>query len=87
MQILLSYIFSACKMLRKALPAAGVKRGIGSDNIYAAMSRLICPIRHAVLLAAPPPHFKARVPCLCACQHCTACMCMWLCCVGRWTVE
>ena len=43
MQILLSHIFSACKMLRQALPAAGVKRGIGSDNIYAAMSRLICP--------------------------------------------
>ena len=43
MQILLSHILSACKMLRQALPAAGVKRGIGSDNIYAAMSRLICP--------------------------------------------
>ncbi len=43
------------------------------------------PQWHAVLPAAPPPHFKAREPCLCACQHCTACM--WLCCVGRWTVE
>ena len=35
------------------------------------------PLRHAVLPAAPPPHFDARVNCLCACQHCTACM--WLC--------
>ena len=43
MQILLSHIFSACKMLRQALPAADVKRCIGPDNIYAAMARLICP--------------------------------------------
>ena len=27
------------------------------------------PRRHAVLLAAPPPHFDARVQCLNACQH------------------
>ena len=40
---MLSHIFNACKMLSQALPAAGVKRGIGSDNIYAAMARLICP--------------------------------------------
>ena len=42
-QILLSHIFSACKMLHQALSAAGVKRSIGSDNMYAAMARLICP--------------------------------------------
>ena len=40
---MLSHICSECKMLHQALPAASVKRSIGSDNIYAAMSRLICP--------------------------------------------
>ena len=30
-------------MLRQEPAAAGVKRCIGSDNIYAARSRLICP--------------------------------------------
>ena len=32
------------------------------------------PQRHAVLLAAPPPQFDARVHCLNACQHSYACM-------------
>ena len=37
------------------------------------------PLRHAVLPAAPPPHFGARADCLNACQHCIARMWFVLC--------
>ena len=85
MQILLSHIFSACKMLRQALPVASVKRGIGSDNIYVAMARLICPYgtpccwqrRRRTLARALIASIRASTV-LHACG---------LCCVSRWTVE
>jgi len=72
-------------MLRQALPAASVKRGIVSDNIYVVMARLICPCgtpccrqRRRRTLA------RALIASMLASTVLHAC---GLCCVGRWTVE
>ena len=72
-------------MLRQAIPAASVKRGIGSDNIYVAMARLICPYgtpccrqrRRRTLT-------RVLIASMLASTVLHAC---GLCCVGRWTVD